>query len=268
MNEAMEHMFPDQVLTPHQAAIARRVLSEEDARRRHIVVALSGAHAYGFPSPDSDLDLKAIHVAPTRSLVGLSSLPAHGSRVEVLEGVEIDYTSNEIGPVLTGILKGNGNFAERVLGALQPVVSPELDGLRPLVQGALSRRLHAHYLGFARSQEHALEEPGKATAKKVLYVLRTSLTGAHALTCGRIETDVTRLLDDYGFGDARELIVLKRSGERAALPADYLTRWKARLAAAFVKLDDARERSPLPEAPGNTSDIEEWLISLRRRCFE
>jgi predicted nucleotidyltransferase len=45
----------------------QRVLEEEQARREHVVVYLSGAHAYGFPSPDSDLDLKAIHVAKQRS---------------------------------------------------------------------------------------------------------------------------------------------------------------------------------------------------------
>jgi RNA repair pathway DNA polymerase beta family len=35
--------------------VMKRVLREEEARREHIVVYLSGAHAYGFPSPDSDL---------------------------------------------------------------------------------------------------------------------------------------------------------------------------------------------------------------------
>src|SRR5690606_22403890 len=49
------------LLAAHPRAVADRVLDEESARRRHLVIALSGAHAYGFPSPDSDLDLKAVH---------------------------------------------------------------------------------------------------------------------------------------------------------------------------------------------------------------
>lgn len=52
------------VLDPHAQRVADAVLAEEEGKRRHLVVALSGAHAYGFPSPDSDLDLKAIHLAP------------------------------------------------------------------------------------------------------------------------------------------------------------------------------------------------------------
>ena len=45
------------VLTNKQRVAADRVLAEEETRHRHLVVSLSGAHAYGFPSPDSDLDL-------------------------------------------------------------------------------------------------------------------------------------------------------------------------------------------------------------------
>src|SRR5439155_222433 len=84
-------------LTEHQAAVMERVLAEEDARRTHVVVYLSGAHAYGFPSPDSDLDLKAIHIEKTEALLGLDPPIATFDRAEIIEGVEIDYTSNELG---------------------------------------------------------------------------------------------------------------------------------------------------------------------------
>ena len=40
------------MFTEHQRSIVDRVLDEEEAKRTHLVVALSGAHAYGFPSPD------------------------------------------------------------------------------------------------------------------------------------------------------------------------------------------------------------------------
>ncbi len=43
---------------------------------------LSGAHAYGFPSPDSDVDLEAIHVATTTDLLGFDVPPPTIDRVE------------------------------------------------------------------------------------------------------------------------------------------------------------------------------------------
>src|SRR5258705_12236183 len=113
------------LLSPHQLRIANRVLDEESRARRHLVVSLSGAHAYGFPSPDSDLDLKAIHIEPTTNLLGLNTPKPSASRLEIVDGVEIDYTSNELQMALTAVLSGNGNFAGRILGEHALVTSPE-----------------------------------------------------------------------------------------------------------------------------------------------
>ncbi|HEY9715819.1 MAG TPA: nucleotidyltransferase domain-containing protein [Trichormus sp.] len=32
---------------------------------------ISGAHLYGFPSPDSDYDLRGVHVLPVKDVIGL-----------------------------------------------------------------------------------------------------------------------------------------------------------------------------------------------------
>jgi predicted nucleotidyltransferase len=251
------------ILTPHQTAVSDRVLDEEERARRHLVVSLSGAHAYGFPSPDSDLDLKAIHVAPTRDLVGLSPPVLHANRLEVIDGVEIDYSSNELGGVLAGILAGNGNYVERVLGALALRTSAAHAALKPLVQHALSRRIHRHYAGFARGQLHEFDAAAEPTAKKLLYVIRTALTGIHVLGTGRVVTDVTELLDDYGFAEARELIAQKRAGERVVLDPQLRDKWRTRVERAFAQLDAARESSPLPEEAPNRAELEAWLLEVR-----
>lgn len=256
------------VLTSHQQLVAGRVLDQESAARRHLVVSLSGAHAYGFPSPDSDLDLKAVHIAPSAALLGLSPPAANApDRIEVLDGVEVDYSSNELQPVLVGVLQGNGNYLERILSRFVLRSSEEHASLRPLVARSLSRRIHRHYRGFATGQLREWEKDGFRSAKKLLYVLRTTLTGTHALLTGELETDVTLLLDAHGFGAARELVEAKRRGERAELSADLGARWKHEVARAFDVLDDALARSPLPAEPPNGADLEGWLIDLRQRGF-
>jgi predicted nucleotidyltransferase len=255
-------------LDPRQRAVVNRALDEESAARSHLVVALSGGHAYGFPSPDSDIDLKAVHVAPTEALLGLAPPPSNApDRIEVLDGVEIDYSSNEIQPVLVGILQGNGNFIERVLSRFVVRSSPEHASLRELVSGSLSRRLHRHYRGFASGQLREWEKDGFRSAKKLLYVLRTTLTGTHALLTGRIETDVTLLLDDHGLGAAAELVEAKRRGEHSELTADVAERWRKEVGRAFDVLDAALARSQLPEEPQNGAEVEAWLVDLRRRGF-
>jgi uncharacterized protein len=252
-------------LTSHQLEVMERVLDEEDARREHLVVYLSGAHAYGFPSPDSDLDLKAIHVAPTGDLVGLVVPPPTVDRAEIVDGVEIDYTSNELAHALSGILAGNGNFIERVLGRTAARRSAALDQLRPLVQASLSRRAHRHYRGFALNQLSFLQKD--PTVKKLLYVLRTTLTGTHLLRTGELEPDLTRLLDEHGIADAAELVERKRSGERVGVDPELLEAWLPRVGDLLLRLDDARERSPLPEEPANEDEIRDWLLDTRRARF-
>ncbi|MCC7384270.1 MAG: nucleotidyltransferase domain-containing protein [Deltaproteobacteria bacterium] len=259
-------MIAEHGLTTEQRRVADQVLVQEGERRRHLVVALSGAHAYGFPSPDSDLDLKAVHVAPASRLLGLQRVEPTAERMEVIDGVEIDYSSNEILPVLQGVLAGNGNFIERILGARLLEKSAELADLAPLVQRALTKRVYRHYQGFATSQRREMEKTPAPAAKRVLYVLRTALTGAHLLDTGRVVADLSLLIDDYGFGEARALIDQKRKGERTPLDAGAVERWRGAVDRAFETLDRSFARSTLPEA-AEGAELEAWLLELRRRSW-
>ncbi|WP_169820791.1 nucleotidyltransferase domain-containing protein [Corallococcus exiguus] len=257
-------------VTEHQERMADRVLDAESLLREHLVISLSGAHAYGFPSHDSDLDLKAIHIAPTAALLGLQPRHVPAERLEVLEGEEVDYSSNELQPVLLGILQGNGNYIERVLGAITVRALPEeLEALRPLVRAVLSRRIHRHYRGFAQGQFREWEKSGFRSVKKLLYVLRTTLTGTHALRTGEVETDVTVLLEPYGFGEARALVERKRSGERIELTDALSEQWQREVTRAFAVLDaaDAASVLPLEPQPSAVAALEGWMLDVRRRRF-
>lgn len=252
-------------LTEAQRLVAARVLAEESAERVHVVSSLSGAHAYGFPSPDSDLDLKCVHLAPAASLLGFPRTPAPAERLEVIDGVEIDYSSNELGGVLLGVLKGNGNYLERFLSGFALSTGPGFEALVPLVRGALSRRVARHYAGFGTQQREEWKKTGMRSAKKLLYVLRTTLTGTHLLRTGELVTDVTTLLSRYGLDEAMELVEQKRRGERADLPEALATKWAARVDGLFSALAEAEAKSVLPPEPENEAELEEALIALRQR---
>lgn len=265
----MEQLTPAEniqaALSSEQREVMAKVLAEEETRREHVVVYLSGAHAYGFPSPDSDLDLKAIHVAKTADILGFDVPLPTVDRAEIIRGVEIDYTSNELAHALSGILGGNGNFLERVLGRMVATSSQLLDELRPLAKRALSRRIHRHYRGFAQNQLRFLER--EPTAKKLLYVLRTTTTGIHLLSTGELETDLQRLMNRYDLADAATLIERKRAGERVSIAPALLETWRPRIDALFARLDEACQKSSLPEDPANTDEVREWLLAVRRARF-
>lgn len=267
MTEQADLSLRHDVLTEHQAAVARAYLAKRATERHHLVIYLSGAHAYGFPSPDSDLDLKSVHIARTSDLVGLVPRPGGAEVMVVEDGVEIDYGSNELGDVLRGVLKGNGNYIERILGDLVLEADmPRLLSLRPLVKAALSRRVVRHYGGFATSQLRAAEVA--PTAKKVLYVLRTARTGLHLLKTGELVTDLDTLVPLYG-PDITDLKARKQSGERATLSTDELGHWRGELDRAMHELDRAVGTSVLPDEPSSASiaAIEAWLRDVRKELW-
>ncbi|MEX1362451.1 MAG: nucleotidyltransferase domain-containing protein [Nannocystaceae bacterium] len=252
------------ITDPHQRRVAEQVLEQEDRDRRHLVVHLSGAHAYGFPSPDSDLDLKAIHVERTPALLGLHPPRAVHNRLEIIEGVEIDYTSNELAVAVRGLLKGDGNMLERVCSVEPLRSSPWQLPLQRLALRNLSRRYHHHYRGFASSQRKAVDEAEAPRAKKVLYVLRTTLTGVHLLGTGECEPDLTALYERYGFDIVPELIAIKQQGEAEALPAALVQHIGPALDRAFARLHEAHETSTLPDEPAEVEALEQWLVDVRR----
>jgi len=258
---------PWRVLSAHQQLVARAYLAAREAERRHLVIYLSGAHAYGFPSPDSDLDLKCVHVAPTADLVGLVPVGDPGDRIEIVDGVELDYGSNELGPVLQGVLKGNGNYLERIFGELAlggdaALLADAREVLRP----TLSRRVGRHYKGFATSQLQAFDT--KPTAKRALYVLRTAATGRHLMAHGEVVTDVAQLRA-FVPAEIDDLLAIKLRGEREPLAPEHAAAWRARLAGAIEAVDAAWSTSVLPPEPppASIAAVDAWLREVRRRSW-
>src|SRR2546427_13255138 len=57
---------------------------------------ISGAHLYGFPSPDSDFDLRGVHVLPLEKVVGLEVRDETVENSRVIEGLEMDIVSHDV----------------------------------------------------------------------------------------------------------------------------------------------------------------------------
>jgi predicted nucleotidyltransferase len=255
---------PWTVLSDKQATVARAFLADRERERKHLVMYLSGAHAYGFPSPDSDLDLKCVHIAPTRELVGLEVVSEPKDRIEIVDGVELDYGSNELSPVLRGAIKGNGNYLERILGELALGGDPALlEEARAVVRPLLSRRVARHYHGFATSQLHAFDD--KPTAKRALYVLRTAATGCHAMLHGEIVTDVARL-GEFVPAEISELLAIKQQGEKQQLEPEHASAWRGRLVSAIDAIDKTWMPSVLPTdpPPEAIAALDAWLREVRK----
>jgi uncharacterized protein len=94
-----------------------------DPRLRNIAAAqpypllfatVSGAHLYGFPSPDSDWDLRGVHVLPPRALLGLREGPGTLTVEEKTDGFELDLVTHDVKKFFELLLRRNGYVREQL----------------------------------------------------------------------------------------------------------------------------------------------------------
>src|SRR5688572_5687400 len=83
---------------------------------------ISGAHLYGFPSPDSDFDLRGSHILPVNRVVGLDVSDETIEDSRVIAGLEMDIVSHDVRKFFKLLLKKNGYVLEQLYSPL--VVRP------------------------------------------------------------------------------------------------------------------------------------------------
>lgn len=257
-------MKPQATHADPDLALAGRFLAANPPPGRVLLCAVTGSHIYGFPSPDSDIDLKGVHLAPTPTVLGLDPVRDAHDRLEIFEGTECDLTTHEVGRALRLLLAGNGNMLERIFSPIQLARTPELAALRALAVGALSRRFAKHYLGFMTGICREHEKAAAPSAKALLYIYRVALTGQHLMQTGEVVADVTALATEKGFPEVHDLVAFKQgSAEKAIVDAADDARHRANWPRLRAALASAREDSPLPEAPANADACSDWLVGLR-----
>src|SRR3954464_12578623 len=116
---------------------------------------ISGAHLYGFPSPDSDFDLRGAHILPLAKVVGLEVTDETVQDSRVIEGLEMDIVSHDIRKFFKLMLKKNGYVLEQLFSPLVLHTTPEHSELKTIALGNAGRtgvatKHHSHhYFGFA-----------------------------------------------------------------------------------------------------------------------
>jgi predicted nucleotidyltransferase len=175
------------------------------ARRRGpplplIFATISGAHLYGFASPDSDYDIRGIHILPLEEIAGLHL------RQKTIERMspgppELDVVTHDAEKFFRLLLKPNGYVLEQLTSPLVLATSPAHDELRAYARACITREHARHYVGFAESQWRRIEkESEKETpprVKPLLYAFRVRPPPGRADRRGR-DPDPPRGADGEG----------------------------------------------------------------------
>lgn len=243
--------------------LARRFVARQPLPGELLLCAITGSHHYGFPSPDSDIDIKGIHLAPTANVLGLKPVQETFDRLEVFEDVECDLTTHEAAKALNLLLQGNGNLLERLCSPFQLVEGELTEQLQALVPAALSRRCYKHYSGYCRGMQAEHLRDGYRV-KSMLYTYRVALTGRHVLLTGEVVADLGVLAELYEFPELHDLIEKKTGGrEKATLTEEESLRYRERWREIPEALKAARDASHLPEEPPDPEACERWLVETR-----
>jgi len=160
-----------------RAEIDRRlaaIAAEEGVR---LLMAIeSGSRAWGFPSPDSDYDVRFLYVRPRADYLALSQ-PRDVIERPIVD--EIDLNGWDIRKALGLLLKHNAVLSEWIDSPIRYVADdPVIEKLDALASAHFNPRGYAkHYASLARSTiSRWFDEHGEIAVKRYFYALRPALS--------------------------------------------------------------------------------------------
>jgi len=229
-----------------------------------VFATISGAHLYGFPSPDSDFDLRGVHLLPLETVVGLDPGEETVEKEGIYDGLEIDLVTHDVKKFFTLMLRRNGYVLEQLLSPLVVYATPEFEELKSLATGCITTHHAHHYLGFAATQWKLFSKDTPPRVKPLLYVYRVLLTGIHLMQTGYVEANLITLNEQAKLSYISDLIAQKLEGpEQGTLAAADLPFHEAEYQRLTRTLEEAYEASTLPEMPSARADLNNLLVRLR-----
>jgi len=163
-----------------------RLLAEVERQPYPLLFAtISGAHLYGFPSTDSDYDLRGVHLLPAHEVVGLEPVRETIESTSVEEGLEIDLVTHDARKFFALLLRRNGYVLEQLYSPLIVQTSAAHEELQAIARGCITRQHAHHYLGFAASQWRLFtkEVPTRVRSRRIWYGSTSASVYRSSLHC-------------------------------------------------------------------------------------
>lgn len=247
-----------------------RLRAEVEAHPYPLLFAtVSGAHLYGFPSPDSDWDVRGVHLLPLPALVGMEAREETVQLSHVRDGAEVDLVTHEARKFFGLLLRDNGYALEQLYSPLIVHTTEGHRELKEIARGCVTRGCARHYLGFAHTQWTRFEKEEPRRVKPLLYVYRVLFTGIHLLLTGEVDASLPGLNEAMQLPFVDELIARKREGgEHAVLPGADVEFHRREVERLRALLRDAEEFTTLPQTATAGPALHDLLLRLRLAVHE
>jgi len=225
---------------------------------------ISGAHLYGFPSPDSDYDLRGVHLLPVQEVIGLEPGRETIEVSEIREELQIDLVTHDVKKFFSLLLKKNGYVLEQLYSPLIVQTTPSHEELKAIAQNCITRHHSHHYFGFAETQWRLFEKENPRRVKPLLYVYRVLLTGIQLMRTGFVEANLLQLNEVFKLSYIPDLIALKQSRpEKSILTDADLAFHQGEYTRLRGELELAYQGSTLPENSSAKAALNDLLLRLR-----
>ena len=226
---------------------------------------ISGAHLYGFPSPDSDYDLRGVHILPAEEVLGL--FPDRDTiEISKKEDIELDLVTHDVQKFFGLLLKANGYVLEQLYSPLVVHTTAEHEELKSIARNCVTRHHAHHYFGFAENQWRLFQKEDPPRVKPLLYVFRVLLTGIHLMRTGTVEANLNRLNEEYELPYIPELIERKTRGtERQTLEQAEVSFYENEYDLLRKRLENETSQTRLPESQTAKAALNDLLLRVRLR---
>lgn len=229
-----------------------------------VFATVRGAHLYGFPSPDSDYDVRGVYVLGARDVAGLTVGPETLETAETRDGIELDVVTHDAKKFFSLLLKKSGYALEQLYSPLVVHTTLEHAELKHIARGCITRHLSDHYLGFSETQWHLFRKKSPMRIKPLLYIYRVLLTGICLMQTGRIAANLRALNERFRLPHIDELIARKISGlEKGAIGDASLAFHESEYGRLRRELESASKKSNLPEEASAKPALHDLLLRLR-----
>ncbi len=238
---------------------------EKEKQIKILLACETGSRAWGFPSPDSDYDIRILYVHRKDWYLSLSE--KKDSMDRMYENNDIDITGWDLRKSLQLLHKSNASLLERIQSPiLYKVDTTFLDELKTLAASQYSRiaTMH-HYLSMAKKFMETLHENESYKLKKFFYALRAAVACKWILEKEEMPPiEFLKMLEGLSinpdiFRRIQELITLK-----STISESYLHTGEASL---FTFMQDCiakadSQRTTLPSSKGNMAQIDAFFLKV------
>lgn len=222
----------------------------------------TGSRAWGFPSPDSDFDIRIIYKHKKNWYLSLNE--QKDSIDLMFEENEIDITGWDLRKSLKLLFKSNVSMLERIQS---PIIYKEnkefVEEIKELAQNSYSKiaTIH-HHLNLAKGMFRELNSESYKL-KKLFYVLRSTASCQWILERNEIPPIVfTEVLDGISISESNKNRILELIDLKAAKNESYFHS-REEILFEYIKetWDKAKkEAKKLPSGNGNMDELNKFFI--------